>query len=168
VQETFDKSETVEVETSQEVTSKLTISSLVENSCSVNSSVSPSVVEKYPSADLTAPNCSVHSSDDISTPTRDNVTMPPRWIHNKGHKRSQSSNAMDYSTTVVVRHRRSNSFDINLLVQKTNKPVNRMETEAVVKDGEQEEQEEEQQTSSSDLLHDEVDFTSMFGIWKGS
>ena len=172
MQETFDKSGTVEVETSQEVTNKLTRSSLVDNSYSVNSSVSSSLLEKYHNADGTTPDHSTHSGDDISTP---NTTTLPRWAHNKGHKRSKSSNIMDYSTNVVVGHRRSNSFDVNLLAYKNNTltTVNAVDSDfpsPVVKDGEQEEEqvEEQKQATPSDLLHDDVDFTGMFGIWKGS
>ena len=110
----------------------------------------------------------------------------------KGHKRSRS-NTMDYShcsvTTATGTHRRSSSFDVNLLVhEKTNKstdneidsnsPLVTMKSDKQQQQQQQQQQEQQQwqqppqeqqqtQVTTSDLFQDEVDFSSMFGKWKG-
>ena len=109
----------MEIETSQEVTGKLSKSSLVDNSHSVSSSASPSVTERTQDDDTTTTS---QSADDICTITKSMMVTFPSWRGDKGHKRSRSS-TIDYSrltaaniSSATVGHRRSSSFDINLLV----------------------------------------------------
>ena len=93
------------------------------------------------------------------------------------HRRSSS--LVTSCTTNAVRHRRSSSLDVNLLLYKdTGKLLIATEVDSdspltiSVKDVEQEEeqQEEQQQSRRTTLppLQDEVDFSSMFGKWKGN
>lgn len=150
----------------------------------LHSSVSPSVVDRNQSDDITVTDYS-QSGDDISTPTESVITMVPRWTHGgKGHKRSRS-NTVDYShltnssatTAATVRHRRSSSLDVNILLYKhaNNPPATEIESDSpltmIVKDDEQEEEQQQEQQQgrlpSLQPLEDEVDFSSMFGKWKG-
>ena len=171
----MNKSETVEVELSQEVTAKR--SSLVNISYSANTSASPSVTERNQDDDTTITDYS-QSGDDISMPTADNMmSAVSRWSLSKGHKRSRS-NTMDYShssaPTATVSHRRSSSCDVNLLEYKNTNESTAREVESssplvpVKSDKQQQEQEpQQQQQPQSDLFQDDVDFSSMFGKWKG-
>ena len=147
------------------------------NSHSINSSTSTSVIDRnQDNDDATNTDC-LQSGEDggISVTTSESMnSMVPRWIHGKGHKRSRSY-TVDYlipSSTNIRRHRRSNSLDI--IYKKTNKPIVVHELESnssltIAKDVEQqeEEQQEQRQSTPSDMFHDEVDFSSMFGKWKG-
>ena len=114
-------------------------------------------------------------------PTTEDTIETSKLPLNKGHKRSQS-NTMDYShssaVTATAVHRRSRSFDINLLAyEKIDKlsanNVDRDFSSVAGKGDEQDEenlQQEEQQQSqltASHLCQDEVDFSFMFGKWKG-
>ena len=151
-------------------------------------SVSSSVAEKSQDDDVTVTDYS-HSGDDISTPTDNNMpTVVPGWTDRSiGHKRSRS-NTTDYSqltssststtatNAATVRHRRSSSLDINLLLYKnTNKPLvteadNDSPLTISVKDVEQEEEQQQKEQPQPATLHplqDEVDLSSMFGKWKG-
>ena len=155
-------------------------SSLVDTSQATTSLV----VERSQDDDVTITDYS-HSGDDISTPTDNMLTAVAGWTDRSvGHKRSRS-NTTDYShltsssttTTSIVRHRRSSSLDVNLLLYKnTNKyPAAEADNDSPltisVKDVEQEEeQQKEQEQPQPATLHplqDEVDFSSMFGKWRG-
>ena len=151
-----------------------------------NSSMSPSIIKRHQDDDTTITDYS-QSGDDISTPTAESmIAVVPRWPLSKGHKRSRS-NTTDYShssaTTATVRHRRSSSLDVNLLVcEKTNKSTTSNEVDsnsslATVKSDEQQQerppqqqqqqQQQHLQLTTSDIFQDDVDFSSMFGKWKG-
>lgn len=180
-QESCNKSETTEVESSQEITGQVSKSSLVDSSHPASSSASPSVTERIHHDDTTVITDCSQSGDDISTGTT-GMMMVPNWRCGKGHKRSRSS-TMDYrclTSEVTVRHKRNSSLDINLFeYKKIDNPTVTDEVEnslplPVVQDNAQEEwqqqqqqQEEEEQVTTSDPLEDEVDFSSMFGKWKG-
>ena len=151
---------------------------------SVSSPSSPSVVEGHQVDDDATITDYSQSGDDISTPTAESVIA--KWSFSKGHKRSRS-NTMDYShsstTTATATHRRSSSFDVNLLVhEKTNKSTgNEIDSKSPLvteKRDKQQQQEQQQQqppqeqqqahvTTSDHLFQDDVDFSSMFGKWKG-
>ena len=146
----------------------------MDNLHSVNSS--PSVVERK-QTDGVAVMDYLHTGDDIPVPTESRITVVPRWTGDgKGHKRSRS-NTIDYchltksSATkgTAVRHRRSSSCDVNLvLYKKTDQPpATEVESNSSgVKDDEQEEEQKKQLTALNQM-QDEVDFSSMFGKWKG-
>ena len=146
----------------------------------MNNLTSPLVMERNQDDDTTVTDYS-QSEDDISMPTtEDTIDTVSRWPLNKGHKRSQS-NTIDYShssaATATVVHRRSSSFDV--VYEKIKKlPASDVDGDflsMVRKDDkqdkehlQQEEEHQQPQLTASRLCRDEVDFSSMFGKWKGN